>query len=207
MICCAKLGLRKVNNMNTNNQKRAHRTPVYRRPAVIITFIAILIIVASIVLIIFMNLDHPETNNADQTADNSSSATSSNRTTSSTSTSAPEDDGWESKAPQYEGENVNTNHELSGTILRKEADSNARTLTVYAMIDQYFNEPGSCIFLLKKADNVVYRTEVKAEADITTSICDPITISTSQIDPGTYEIEIQLSGNNKTGIIKEEIEL
>lgn len=190
--------------MNTNNQKRAHRTPVYRRPAVILTFLGILVVVAAVVIIIFINIDQPETGNH---VDDSTDASLSSPVDSSSDNSTSGDDGWESKVPQYEGENVNTNHELSGSILRKEADPATQTLTVYAMIDQYFNEPGTCTLLLKKSGNVVYRTEVKAEADITTSICEPITISTAQIDSGTYEIEIQLSGNNKTGIIKEEVEL
>lgn len=192
--------------MNTNNQKRAHRTPVYRRPAVILTFLAILAVVAAIVIIIFANIDQPDS--ADQANNNNSvnSSTSSSADSSSNSSTST-DDGWESKVPQYEGENVNANHELSGSILRKDADLAAQTLTVYAMIDQYFNDGGTCTLLLKKSGNVVFRTTVAAEADITTSICEPITISTAQIDSGTYEIEIQLSGNNKTGIIKEEVEL
>lgn len=186
--------------MNTKNQKN-HRTPIYRRPAVILTFLGLLILVAVIAFLIVSNIN-PDSNTADQsTGPDDSSMEEVPRNYED----IPEGDEWEPKVKQYEGENVNHSNELSGSISYQDVDAN-KNVTLYTTIDQIVNS-GSCALNLKQGNKVLYSTTVTAHADITTSICDPITFSAAQIPSGTYQIEIQISGDNKTGIINSEVNL
>lgn len=195
--------------MHTNNTKKSHRTPIYRRPAVILTFVALLVVVAVIVFLIICNLQKDNTTDSapqpenqttvEQDTDDSSLPHNYN------DAPASDDDTWESKVKQYEGENANTMEGLTGYVSYQDVDE-ARNVSLYTVIDQNISQ-GTCTLNLKQGDHVVYTTSVAAHVDATTSICDPFNFSAAQLSPGAYQIEIQLSGDNKTGIIKSEVNL
>lgn len=184
--------------MNTNKQRSSHRTPIYRRPVVILTFFGLLILAAIIVFFIVSHMASPAENPVDSDDIPWEEVPRNYEDT-------PEGDEWEPKIKQYEGEDVNKAGELTGAVSYQDVDAD-KNVTIYTVIDQMI-ETGSCTLNLKQGNNILYSTTVDAHADITTSICEPFTFSAAQISSGTYQIEIQISGDNKTGLINSEVSL
>lgn len=112
----------------------------------------------------------------------------------------------EDKVTQYEGEDPNTLAELTGSLTRKGVDDGV--LTIVAVIDQYLHTAGYCTITLKNsAGQTVYSASRDAVPDVTASICDTFEIPTANLASDTYQIEIDLSGDNKRGIITDEVTL
>lgn len=111
------------------------------------------------------------------------------------------------KVPQYEADDPNTLAGLTGSIARKTIQGN--TATIVAMIDQYLHSTGLCTLRLISRDTgeVIYTASEDATADVTTSICGAFTVSLANIPAGTYQIQIELSGDDKTGLISDELEV
>lgn len=194
--------------MNTNKSKKAHRTPIYRRPAVIFTFLGLLILVAVIIFFLIKGLQPGESSSSESdpsVAEDDSSWSEETPSVPQNYEDIPETDTWEPKVKQYEGENANQSHELTGSISYQDIDQN-KNVTIYTSIDQIISS-GSCSLSLQRNNNSVYSTTVSAHADITTSICEPISFSAAQLPSGTYQVEINISGDNKTGIINSEVNL
>ncbi len=195
--------------MNTKNQK-PHRTPIYRRPAVILTFLALLIVVAVAVFFVVKALtSQPESDqrpsedtSLSEEEDDSDLPVSGDTPATS---DAEESDDWEPKIKQYEGEDSNKAEELSGVINYVDVDDN-RNVTIYSSINQLV-DGGTCTLNLKKGNNVVFSTKVATRIEVATSACEPIVFSATQIPSGTYEIELQILGGNKKGIINSEVNL
>ena len=61
--------------------------------------------------------------------------------------------------------------------------------------------------MLPGIGQTVYSASRDAVPDVTASICDTFEIPTANLAPGTYQIEIDLSGDNKRGIITDEVTL
>lgn len=189
--------------MNTNKKSHLHRTPFYRRPPVIITFFAIIAIVAAITFAIFC-LNRPKTTPSEQTPPGESIPTPTDEQSSDNPES--EDDSWDNSPVQYEGEDVNDSSSLTGYITYKSI--NQGVLNIGTVIDQYLNTGGTCTLVLRSYNNTeVYRDTVDAFGDISASACDTFSVPITQLSAGTYQIEITLSGDNKNGIITGEVEL
>lgn len=111
------------------------------------------------------------------------------------------------KVPQYEADDPNTLTGLTGSIARKTIQGD--TATIVAMIDQYLHSTGLCTLRLISRDTgeVIYTASEDATADVTTSICGTFTVSLAHIPAGTYQIQIELSGDDKTGLISDELEV
>lgn len=111
------------------------------------------------------------------------------------------------KVPQYEADDPNTLAGLTGSIARKTIQGD--TATIVAMIDQYLHSTGLCTLRLISRDTgeVIYTASEDATADVTTSICGAFTVSLAHIPAGTYQIQIELSGDDKTGLISDELEV
>lgn len=185
---------------HTNRRKK----PTFSwRPAVM--FLFIVIIAAAIVYVLY--LLRPQETNSPET-DQPAAVT---QPTPETPTEAPspeqptKPEEPEEKAIQYEGEDTNKLPELTGSITRKTiADGK---LTVVAIIDQYLQNNGTCIAKLQDArGNVIYTGTSVAAADITASFCEPFEIPVQQLS-GSYHIVITLSGEGKSGEIREEVNL
>ena len=111
------------------------------------------------------------------------------------------------KVPQYEADDPNTLAGLTGSIARKTIQGD--TATIVAMIDQYLHSTGLCTLRLISRDTgeVIYTASEDAAADVTTSICGTFIVSLAHIPAGTYQIQIELSGDDKTGLISDELEV
>ena len=71
------------------------------------------------------------------------------------------------------------------------------------------NTSAGCTLRLISRDSgtVVYTATSDAVADVSTSICEPFTISLANLPAGTYQIQIDLSGDGKTGMITDDMEV
>lgn len=121
-----------------------------------------------------------------------------------TTTPAEPDDH---KVPQYEADDPNTAAGLTGSVVRKTIQDD--TLTIVAMIDQYLHSTGLCTLRLTSRDSgtVVYTASSDAVADVSTSVCEPFTVTLANLPTGTYQIQIDLSGDGKSGMITDEMEV
>lgn len=190
-------------NSKQTKKSSQHRVPLFRRPWAV--FLILIVLIGIVVAVLIWLRPQPQPNNeptnSPNTSTNAPGGTSSDNQPSSKPQENPED-----KPPQYEGEDPNTMEELTGSIARKSVSDGK--LTVVATIDQYLSQPGICIIELKNpSGEVVYTASADAIPDVTTSICEPFIIATSQLSAGKYHIEIQLNGDNKQGTIIEEVEL
>lgn len=182
--------------------KKSHRIPLYRRPWAVALF---LVVTAVIVWLLIVNKPQV-TNELNQPVNQP--------TASKPTTSTPQDEEVlpeapaepEDKTTQYEGGDPNLSETLSGYIARKGVDDNI--LTVVAVINQYLHETGRCTITLKNnLGQTVYNTARNAVADVTTSICDTFEVPVANLPQGSYKIEITLNGDNKQGVITDEVAL
>lgn len=190
---------------NTKKRKTAHRVPVYRRPWIIVLFL-LAMIAAVVCAILFVKPrtaePDPTTNPAPST--HTPATTPADEETPDAISAEPEEP--EDKTTQYEGEDPNTLEQLTGYLTRKGVDDGV--LTVVAVIDQYLHAPGFCTIVLKNsAGQVVYNASSDAVPDATTSICDAFAVPVANFASGVYQIEVNLSADNKYGIIIDEVTL
>ena len=83
--------------------------------------------------------------------------------------------------------------------------SKAHERGIYVVVcDGYENGPA------KQVADARYDVDIRdydAVADVSTSICEPFTISLANLPASTYQIQIDLSGDGKTGMITDEMEV
>lgn len=195
-----------MSKTKTSKRKNSHRVPVYRRPWMVLIFFLAMAAAAVVLALLFLKprpvneLDTPTTDQPSHTTPTSPTVENENTQTDETP-AEPED-----KVTQYEGEDPNTLAELTGSLTRKGVDDG--TLTIVAVIDQYLHAAGYCTITLKNSiGQTVYSASRDAVPDVTASICDAFEIPTTNLAPGTYQIEIDLSGDNKRGVITDEVTL
>lgn len=179
-----------------NKHTSSKRLPLYRRPWIwaFVGIIAVVLVIISIVLSkqneTALISTEPETSQTESTDE---------QTDTTSVLSEPED-----KAIQYEGEDPNKLPELTGVITMK--DVSGGILTVMSSVDQYLE--GICVITLRNANaEEVYKASSDLKPDITTSYCEPFAISINNLPSGRYQIELELSGDNKTGLISDEVNL
>ena len=191
-----------MTNKNTNSAP--HRVPLYRRPVIIVGLVAVTIIIIIGATILIRSV----TGNHDQTPDSSDEPVIYQDTPPpKPADTEPEGATEPTGIPQYEGEDPNKLPELTGNVAYRGVDQEAGLLTVSASIDQYLQSDGECILRLLRDDVEVYTTKVPATADVTTSVCGSFEVPLSKLSPGTYNIEITLSADDKTGVIVDEVKI
>ena len=117
----------------------------------------------------------------------------------------PVDDG-NNKPTQYEGSDPNQLSKLTGYFTRK--GTSGDVLVVVTVIDQYLEKPGTCTLkLIDSTGTIVKNTTVAANSDVTTSVCETFEVDTLGLAKGKYTLEVQLTGDNKQGVITEEVTL
>lgn len=109
----------------------------------------------------------------------------------------------QNKAPvQQEGDDPNTLNELTGVV--NYAAVNDDTLMIRVSIDQYLNS-GTCLLELTSAnDSFSLSDDIMPSAS--TSSCS-YDIATNLLISGKYDIKITVNSENKTGVIKGEVEI
>lgn len=186
------------------NRKKQHRVPFFRRPWVIFL---LLILIAGVVIYILYAM-RPQAEETPASTPNQPTTVSNPVVESPTADPEEETAGQaepDDKAVQYEGEDTNKLPELTGSITRKSV-ANGK-LTIVAVVDQYLRDNGTCAIKLQdKHGKVLYTNTVAAVADVTASVCEPFEIPVQGL-AGNYDIVITLSGDNKYGEVKEEVNL
>lgn len=188
---------------NTNSSKtptNAHRVPFYRRPHVLILAGILLVVLIVLIIILCLRSQNAPTSNDGQSATSSGQATPD--IGSDDTTPAPSETDPGQTPSQYEGEDPNTLSGLTGSITLKTYDGS--TLTVAAVINQYLSSDGTCQLNLKQNSRTILSETLPATPDVTASGCGPFRLSAPNLS-GSYQIEIILSGDNKGGIITDEI--
>lgn len=194
--------MKKTKNNQSSRGGAKHRTPLYRRPWL---WVLVVICIIAIVLIFILanSSSDPETI---ETHDESSEETIADDTeiTQAENEYTSEEDAPEPKVTQYEGDNPNQAGELTGSVSSKDISGN--TLTIMTNVDQYLN--GTCHLEMRgQRTGDTYDISSRLSADVSTSYCEPFRIPLSALMNDYYEIVITLSGNNKTGIITDGVEL
>ena len=110
----------------------------------------------------------------------------------------------EKKVTQYEGDNPNTANELSGAITYAGVQNG--TLMIRVNIDQYLDS-GSCELNLKNNNVDVYSSTARIVGGASTATCEGFDVPTNVLTGGLFEIVITLNADNKTGLIKGEVNI
>ena len=106
---------------------------------------------------------------------------------------------------QYEGENPNTNSELTGAITYAAVSGN--NVLIRINIDQYLSS-GSCeIRLVKEGDLNVYSDVANIVNSASTSTCEGFNIPLSKVGSGNYVIYVNLKSGDKSGTINGEVNI
>lgn len=174
----------------------------------VLALIIILIIIAIVAVIVFVIKPHETTpnpsvpvNSSQQPEDSSPSNAANSSTDESANTLEAPD-----KVQQYEGEDPNDLEELTGVITYKGVENGV--LTVMTMLNQYLHQTGVCAITLTGQNlHNSYTASVDAHGDATASYCENFEIPVSALASDTYNIEIKLTGDDKTGTINDEVKL
>ncbi|MBQ7040577.1 hypothetical protein IJN73_00725 [Candidatus Saccharibacteria bacterium] len=183
-----------------------------RRPLI---FAIALVLIAGIVVFIFVL--NNKNNNTGSSSDTSSTSetkedeedskpaekTEEKKVESITEPDSTPEETVQNKAPvQQEGTDPNTLNELTGVI--NYASVNDDTLMIRVSIDQYLSS-GTCFLELTSA-NDSFSLSDNIMPSASTSSCG-YDIATSLLVSGRYEIKITINSENKTGIIKGEVDV
>lgn len=172
----------------------------------ILVLIIILIIVAVITVVIFVTKPHSDTTSNPSQPDVPTSDETSNPSSETPPESSSGQESPDNKAPQYEGEDPNDLNELTGVITYKGVENN--TLVIMTVLNQYLHQTGICVVTLTgRTQHNIYTASVDAHGDATTSYCEDFDVPISNLASDTYDIEIKLTGDGKTGTIHDEVTL
>lgn len=177
-----------------------HRVPPYKRPILIIGFLILLAVVVAVTVLVCKNL---KVNNPDSKQPGSND---SNAIIDQPSKPDPAPEEPENKAPQYEGEDPNTLNELTGDITYIDIDPDTNVLHSAVMINQLLNESGQCVYNIKRDDVVIRTASAATSNDPSNSVCGPFSVSVEGLS-GAYRVEVIVTGDNKQGIITQDIQI
>lgn len=181
--------------------KTKNNQAFYRRP--IFWVVAIILILIAVAIVMIVTAKRPTEVAPSNESKNPHTVISSDDNSSSDTQPDKEPDD---KVTQYEGENPNSLPELTGSITYKGIDNGV--LTVAVTIDQFLADGGTCTLTLTgKNSGGNYTTTTSAFADISTSACQTFEVPTTGLPSDNYDLKIQFSGDNKNGIIEEEVSL
>lgn len=187
------------------SESSRHRVPPYKRPLVVGGFLAILATVILSTVLICKNFLGSTDDSQVKNPDDNSSTHQPEEQPPDTTPVKPDD--LENKTPQFEGEDPNELNELTGHIIYKDVDVANQALHSAVMINQYLQADGQCVFNLKRDDAILRTSSAAATADVTTSVCGPFDISIADLSPGNYQIEVIITGDDKRGIIIDNLEI
>lgn len=104
----------------------------------------------------------------------------------------------------YEGEDPNTKKDLTGVVTY--AGVSGDVLMIRVNIDQYLAE-GNCELNLIRNGTVIYSDTTGIVTAATTATCEGFNVPISSLNNGSYQILINLSSDNKAGIISGEVNI
>ena len=105
---------------------------------------------------------------------------------------------------QYDGADPNESVDLTGVITYTNVANGV--LTIRVNIDQYISS-GSCELILVRGGAEIYSETVQMIDSASTSTCKGFDVSTDGLGSGSTSIIINLSGDNKNGVISGEVVL
>ena len=197
--------------MNTSKSPHTHINPNPHRSHHVLVVVIVLALLALSGVLIW--LFWPSGEDATAPTDSTTTTVAEDPSTSdrptvdsgegTTTPTEPEDHG----APQYEADDPNTLSGLTGAVVRKTIQDD--TLTIVAMIDQYLHSTGLCTLKLtsRNTGEVAFIASTDAVADVSTSICETFAVPLADLPAGTYQIQIELSGDDKAGMITDGMEV
>lgn len=177
-----------------------------------ILLIAILVLLALVVtallwLYVFSNKEKTQ---VESSISNQSHSKSTKKESSTEKEGSSEDAGKsvdhekEKELPQlYEGENINDSQGLTGYISSKAVQ--ADTLIIRNTINQMVSS-GSCELKLTKGSKVIVKTAEILQNPSSAS-CAGFDVPVSELSPGNWSIEINITGDNKKMTIKEAVDI
>ncbi|MBR5046544.1 hypothetical protein IKX73_02885 [Candidatus Saccharibacteria bacterium] len=115
-----------------------------------------------------------------------------------------EEEPLEKKVEQYDGNNPNANNELTGVITF--AGVSGDYLIVRVNIDQFLMD-GSCELKLIREGSNIYSDTVEIIDSASTATCKGFNVPINNLGKGKININILLTAEGKTGIIKGEVTL
>jgi len=188
----------------SKSESSRHRVPPYKRPLIIGIFLLILSAVIITTVLICKNFLKPNESHLTKPQDNPGD---SQPVIPSETEPANPDNPVENKTPQYEGEDPNDLDELTGHIIYKDIDPETNTLHTSVMINQFLQSGGQCVYNIKRDDAILRTASGVAFADVTTSVCGPFSISLEGLSPGNYQLEVTITGDDKRGVILDELQI
>lgn len=105
---------------------------------------------------------------------------------------------------QYDGADPNESVDLTGVITYTNVANGV--LTIRVNIDQYISS-GSCELILVRGGAEIYSETVQMIDSASTSTCKGFDVSTDGLGSGSTSVIINLSGDNKNGVISGEVVL
>ena len=105
------------------------------------------------------------------------------------------------KVEQYDGESPNQANELTGVVTY--AGVSGDNLMIRVNIDQYL-ENGQCELTLKQGSATIYNSIASIIGSASTATCEGFDIPINKLGGGKFEININLSANGRTGLIRGE---
>lgn len=171
-----------------------------------LSVIVVLAISGGAYALILQTNNSSDTNTIKDSGDSSNNSSSSSD--SSTNPNTPDTESTttdpDSKTQQtYEGDNANSSASLTGVISYKSVvDTN---LVIRTTIDQMISS-GTCSLTLSNGQKTVIRTS-DIMLNPSSSTCEGFDIPTSELGSGTWSIEIDISGGNKTGTLTGSVSL
>lgn len=176
------------------------------KKAVVITIVAALLVAGGVFA--YFTLWAPnksETDSSDKSKQNSQvdDAKDSDAKTNNTDTKN-EVNGDENKTPvQYEGDDPNTSDTLTGVISYKSVVGS--NLVIRTTINQLISS-GTCNLTLSSGQKTVTRT-ANIMQNPSSSSCEGFDIPTSELGSGTWNINIKVTGDGKTGTLTDSVSL
>lgn len=189
----------------SKSESSRHRVPPYKRPLVVGGFLVVLAIVVTATILICKNFLKPNDNSHVNSPNDDSGTHQPVDVPPETKPAEPDD--LENKTPQFEGEDPNDLNELTGSIIYADIDAKNQALHSAVMINQYLHSNGQCVFNIKRDDAILRTASAVATADITTSVCGPFDISIAGLPPGNYQLEVIITGDDKRGVITDNLDI
>lgn len=120
------------------------------------------------------------------------------------------DDGMEEEilkeknVVQYEGDNPNKAEDLSGVVTY--AGVNNDKLVIRVNIDQYLSN-GSCELNLMRNGDIVYSNKANIVSSASTATCEGFDVPVNAVGSGNTEISIKLNADERSGLIRGEVNI
>lgn len=191
--------------MSNKNTKKTHRVPLFKRPIVIVSLVAILIAIVALTIWALINFSGSKPSDSEEPGSSQTTQPSKPQDPSQQQPDGDKNDAEPERPTQFEGGDPNELPELTGSIILNTHD--ASNLTVAVGIDQYLSSQGTCHLELSRDGRVLRTSDLAATADVTTSGCGPFIVPIAGLTAGTYQLKVSISGDNKTGVVAGEVQI